>query len=145
MKNEIQKLEEIVELLKGPEEVVMEKKEITEKLEKIVLLLKDPKEVTLEKEAIKSKLESVVRLVSSTIVDIDVDYCIPEVETTAETCDVSGNPYIMLSYSEDEYTTRKRKVSLGNTALQSTAEDLAKHVLLSIEQFKDEIDTIEMG
>ena len=42
-------------------------------------------------------------------------------------------------------TKPTRKVSLGKTALQSTPEDLAQHVILSIEAFKDETDSFKMG
>jgi len=46
--------------------------------------------------ALKEKLEKIVGLVDDLMVDpdIDIEYCIPEVDTSAETCDVSGDPYI---------------------------------------------------
>jgi hypothetical protein len=54
-------------------------------------------------QALKSKLEKIVELVNNVMVDpdIDLEYCIPEVATTAESCDVSGDPYILVKYSED--------------------------------------------
>ncbi|MDQ7068129.1 MAG: hypothetical protein Q9M40_09235 [Sulfurimonas sp.] len=73
--------------------------------------------------------------------EVDVNYCIPDITADA----VSEDPYILLTYSEDQYTTRTRKVSLGKVALQSSPEDLAKHILLSIENFKEEADDIRMG
>lgn len=147
MKTEAQKkLEDIVARLYEPEEIVMEKKEIIEKLEKVLSLMNNPDEVVMEKKEIIEKLERIVLLVNNTMIDIDVDveYCIPEVETSAESCNISGKPYILLTYVVDG-SKRTRKVSLGKTALQSTPEDLSKHVILAIEEFKDEIDDIQMG
>lgn len=147
MEKEIKKkLEELVTLLKDKDETVMAK-EVLEKLEKILLFANHPEEILMEKEKLKKRMEDIVALVNNTIIDLDINvqYCIPDVETTSDTCDVSSNPHILLTYSEDEYTTRTRKVSLGKTALQSTLEDLVKHVNLAIEEFKDEIDDIKMG
>jgi len=144
MHKEIEKkLEDIVALLKDPDAVVMDK-EIQDKLEKIVALLKNPENIDSDK---KEKLKKVEALVNSTMIDpdIDVEYCIPELGATSEACGVSGKPHILLTYAEDEYSTRTRKVSLGTTALQSTPEDLAKHITLAIEEFKDEMDDIKMG
>ena len=56
-------------------------------------------EIVMEKET-KEKLEKVVELVNNAMVDpdIDIEYCIPEVATTSETCDVDGDPYILVKY-----------------------------------------------
>lgn len=147
MKTEAQKrLEEIIKRLNDPEDIVMEKKELTEKLGKIVSLMNNPEETVMEKKELTRKMEKIVSLVNKTMIDpeVDIEYCIPEVETTAGTCNVSGSPYISVTYAGNE-TSPTRKISLGKTALQSTLDDLAKHVILSVEQFKDETDTIEMG
>ncbi len=95
---------------------------------------------------LKMQLEKIVALVKDADVDLEMDleYCIPEVETTSDTCNVTGNPYILLRYTANENQPTK-KVSLGKTALQSTPEDLAKHVVLSMEAFKDETDAFKMG
>ena len=89
---------------------------------------------------LKQKLEKIVELVSNVMVDpdIDLEYCIPEVETTSSSCDVSGDPYILVSYSEDKYT--QRKIRLTDKYLDNSAEEIANLVTFSIEQFKEEID-----
>jgi hypothetical protein len=146
MMNEIKKkLEEIVVLLNDPEETVMEK-ELKEKLEKIVALLNNPEEISTEQET-KEKLEAIVALVNNVMVDpdIDVEYCIPEVATTSDTCDVSGDPYILVTYVVSEYTKPTRKIRLTKTYLNNTAKAIANLVTFSIEQFKTEIDSVEMG
>jgi hypothetical protein len=139
------KLEEVLALLNDPEETVMEK-EVKEKLEKIVALLNNPGEIVTEQET-KEKLEAIVVLVNNVMVDpdIDVEYCIPEVATTSETCDVSGDPYILVTYVVSEYTKPTRKIRLTDTYLNNTPEEIANLVTFSIEQFKTEIDSVEMG
>jgi len=146
MINEIKvKLEEIVVLLNDPEETVMEN-ELKAKLEKIVALLNNPEEIATEQET-KEKLEAIVGLVNNVMVDpdIDIEYCIPDVATTTDTCDVSGDPYILVTYVVSEYTKPTRKIRLTNTYLKNTAKAIANLVTFSIEQFKTEIDSVEMG
>ena len=146
MRNEIKaKLEEIVTLMNDPEETVLDK-EIKEKLEKIVALLSNPEEVATEQET-KEKLEAVVALVNNVMVDpdIDIEYCIPDVATTSDSCDISGDPYILVTYVVSEYTKPTRKIRLTNTYLNNTAKAIANLVTFSIEQFKTEIDSVEMG
>ena len=146
MRKEIKaKLEEIVVLLNDPEETVLDK-EIKEKLEKMVALLNDPREIATEQET-KEKLEAIVGLVNNVMVDpdIDIEYCIPEVATTTETCDISGDPYILVTYVVSEYTRPTRKIRLTDTYLRNTAKAIANLVTFSIEQFKTEIDSVEMG
>ena len=146
MMNEIKgKLEEIVALMNDPEETVLEK-ELKEKLEKIVALLSNPEEIATEQET-KEKLEAIVSLVNNVMVDpdIEIEYCIPDVATTAETCDVSGDPYILVTYVVSEYTKPTRKIRLTDTYLKNTAKAIANLVTFSIEQFKTEIDSVEMG
>ena len=136
MNNAIKKnLEDIVALLNDPEETVMEK-ELKEKLEKILVLLNNPTDTATEKE-IKEKLEKTVALVNNAMVDpdIDIEYCIPGLE----------DPYILVIYVVSEYNKPTRKIRLGSTLLQSTAEKISNQVTSSIEEFKSEIDSVEMG
>ena len=96
---------------------------------------------------IKEKLENIIALVNKAMVDpdIDIDYCIPEVDTTLKECDQSGEPYILLTYVVSEYTKPTRKVYLGSTALLGTAEEVSNKVTDSIIEFKAQIDSVEMG
>ncbi len=97
--------------------------------------------------ATKEKLEKVVELVNNVMVDpdIDIEYCIPEVETTTDSCDVSGDPYILVKYVVSEYTQPTRKIRLGRTALLNSAEEIANQATFSIEEFKAEIDAGEIN
>ncbi|MDF1877254.1 hypothetical protein JHD47_05430 [Sulfurimonas sp. SAG-AH-194-L11] len=147
MKTEIkERLEEVVRLLNDSDAVVLDK-EVKVKLEKVLELLDDPEKLAKEKEDLKSRMEKIVELVNDAMIDLEVEvnYCIPDVITEEGSCDISNNPHILLTYSEDQYTTRTRKVSLGKTAMQSSPEDLTQHILQSIENFKEEADDIRMG
>lgn len=147
MQKEIKgKLVELVELMNDPETTVTAK-EVKDKLEKILALVKNPEEIAMEQKEIKGKLEAMVVLVNNARVDpdIDIEYCIPEVATTSETCDVSGDPYILVTYVVSEYTKPTRKIRLTDTYLRNTAEEIANLITFSIEQFKTEIDSVEMG
>ena len=95
----------------------------------------------MEKE-VKEKLEKVIELVNNVMVDpdIDIEYCIPEIETTSDTCDVSGDPYILVKYVMSEFNVKTRKIRLGRTALLNSAKEIANMTTASIEEFKSEID-----
>lgn len=94
---------------------------------------------------LKEKLEKIVELVNNAMVDpdIDIDYCIPEVATTSDSCDVSGVPYIAVKYSENKYV--ERKIRLTEHYLDNTPEEIANLITFSIEQFKLEIDGVQLG
>jgi len=146
MQNEVKKkLEEIVSLLNDPDTTVLDK-ELKEKLGKILALLDNTDEAATAEET-KVKLESIVNLVNNVMVDpdIDIEYCIPEVATTSDTCDVSGDPYISVTYVVSEYTKPTRKIRLTDSYLRNSAQEIANLVTFSIEQFKTEIDSVEMG
>lgn len=95
----------------------------------------------------KEKLQSIVTLVNKAMVDpdIDIDYCIPGVEVTVKTVDESEDPYILLTYAISDYNKHTRKIHLGKTMLMTSAEDISNKVTASIEEFKGEIDSVEMG
>jgi len=100
----------------------------------------------MEKE-VKEKLTKVVELVNNAMVDpdIEIDYCIPEVATTSETCDVSGDPYILVKYDVSATILKTRKIRLGRTALLNSAEEITNQVTFSIEEFKSEIEAGEIN
>ena len=148
MQREIKaKLEDLVALLNDPEETVIEK-EVKEKLEVIMALLDAPEETAQEKAALKQKLGKVIALVNKARVDpdIEIEYSMPQVEITSEASAKSDDPYILVTYVVGEYDKRTRKIRLRDTALRrNTPEDLANQITFSIEEFKGEIDSVEMG
>ncbi|MFT5659560.1 MAG: hypothetical protein ACI9TV_000181 [Sulfurimonas sp.] len=96
---------------------------------------------------LKIKLEKVVELVDNLMVDpeIDIEYCIPGVAMTSEVCDMSKGPYIELKYIISEYTQPTRKIHLTSTYTSPEAKVIANLVTFSVEEFKAEIDSVEMG
>ena len=103
-------------------------------------------EKVMEK-ALKEKLEAVVELVNNVMVnpDVEVEYCIPEVATTSETCDVSGDPYIEMKYASGGTHVMKQKLPLKQHYLNKTPEDISNLVTFYIEQFIEQIDSVENG
>jgi hypothetical protein len=97
--------------------------------------------------ALKEKLEEIVLLVNDLMVDPDVhiEYCIPEVATTSDSCDLSGEPYILVKYVISDYHVPTRKIRLTDTYLKNSSKEIANMVTASIEEFKTEIDSVEMG
>ena len=96
---------------------------------------------------LKEQLEHIVTLVDKMMVDpdIEIEYCIPEVSTTSETCDVSGDPYILVEYFISQHHKPTRKIRLTETYLRNTPEEIANLITASIEEFKGEIDSVQMG
>jgi hypothetical protein len=94
------------------------------------------------KQELKDKLETVIELVDNANIDLDIDfeYCIPEVLTTSARCELSAEPYIMVKYSDDKYISRK--IRLSDKYVNNTAEEIANLVIFFIEQFKEEIGSI---
>lgn len=97
------------------------------------------------KKALKEKLETVVALVDKLMVDpdLEIDYCIPGVETTADDCDVNAVPFILAKYAENNYVDLK--IHLTEKYLQKSAEDIANLVTFYIEQFTGELDSVRYG
>jgi len=116
-------------------------------LEKVMEFINNPGKVEVDRKERHTKLEKVVSLVNNIMVDpdIDIDYCIPGVEMTLDNCDTSGDPYVLVTYVVSEYTKPTRKIHLGSTALQDTPEKIADKITFFIEEFKGEIESVEMG
>ncbi len=140
------KLEEIVALLNDPDETVLIK-EVKEKLENLLSLVNNPEKIEIEKQENNKKLEKVIELVHNAMAnpDIELEYCIPEVATTSETCDVSGDPYIEMKYAAGGTHVMKQKLPLKQHYLNKTPEDISNLVTFYIEQFIEEIDSVENG
>lgn len=103
-------------------------------------------EIVMEK-ALKEKLEAVVELVNKVMVnpDIDLEYCIPEVATTSETFGVSGDPYIHLKYTANGTHIMEQKLPIKDRYMNKTPEDIANLLTFYIEQFIEQIDSVENG
>jgi len=132
-----EKLEEVLILLNDPDETVMIK-EVKEKLEKILALWNNPEKIKMEKKESKEKLEKVVALVNNAMTnpDIELEYCTPE---------VSGDPYMHLKYAANGTHIMEQKLPIKSRYLNKTPEDIANLLTFYIEQFIEQIDSVEHG
>lgn len=147
MEKEIkEKVEEMVILLNDPDETVLVK-EIKEKLENILSIMNNPEKIAMEKKEREEKLEKVVALVNNAMAnpDIELEYCIPEASTSTDPFGVSEDPYIHMNYISGGTHIMKQNVRIGPQYLTKTPEDIANLVTFHLEQFIEEIDSIEYG
>ena len=88
--------------------------------------------------ALEEKLEKVVELVNNVMVnpDVEVEYRMPE---------VSEDPYINLKYMANGTHTMEQNIPLKHHYIQKTPEDIANLVTFYIEQFIEQIDSVENG
>ena len=98
------------------------------------------------KYTLKEKLETVVELVNNVMInpDIDIEYCVPETEVS-ENSNVTGDPYIHLKYQANVTHIVEQKIPLKRQYLQKEPEDIANLVTFYIEQFIEQIDSVEYG
>lgn len=98
--------------------------------------------IVMEK-ALKEKLKAVVELVNNVMVnpDIEVECCRAEGSTTSE----SGDPYIHLKYTANGTHIIEQNIPLKHHYINKTAEDIANLVTFYIEQFIEQIDSVENG
>lgn len=96
---------------------------------------------------LKEKLENVVELIENAVSDPDIEltYCIPDVAMTADNANVSGDPYIHLKYISNGTHTMEQNIPIKKNYLKKTPEDIANLVTFYIEQFVEQIDSVEYG
>ena len=94
-------------------------------------------EIVMEN-ALVEKLETTVELINNVMVDpdVNVEFCIPE---------SSGDPYIHLKYMANGTHIMKQNIPLKHHYLEKTPEDIANLVTFYIEQFIEQIDSVEHG
>lgn len=88
---------------------------------------------------LKEKLTKVIELVNNALVnpDLDLDYFIPENSTE--------DPYVLLKYTLNGTHTQEQKVAIKQNYLKKTPEDLANLITFFIEQFIEQIESLENG
>lgn len=100
----------------------------------------------MQKELIE-KLEDVVDIVDHAVSnpDIELSYCIPDVAMTADDAKVSGDPYIHLKYMSNGTHLMEQNIPIKHNYLKKTPQDLANLITFYIEQFVEQIDSVEYG
>ena len=94
-----------------------------------------------------TKLEDVVDLIHKTMVnpDVELSYHIPDVAMTAENAKGSGDPYVELTYISNGTHAMKQKIPIKHHYLKKSAQEIANLVTFYIEQFIEQIDSVEYG
>lgn len=93
------------------------------------------------------KFEDVVDIIDGALTnpDIQISYCIPDVAMTTEDADVSGDPYIHLTYLSNGTHKMQQNIPIKANYLKKSPQDLANLITFFIEQFIEEIDSVEYG
>ena len=93
----------------------------------------------------KEKLETIVELVSNLMIDpdLDIEYQAPVVDEASVSEGANQDPYIIVKYTADKYL--ERKIRLRAKYCEKTAEEVANYVTFAIEQFKEEVDSLNYG
>ena len=86
--------------------------------------------------ALKEKLEKVVELVNNVMVNPDVE---------VEYCKLDGNPCIHLKYNANGTHLMEQNIPIKHHYIEKTPEDIANLVTFYIEQFIEQIDSVENG
>ena len=89
--------------------------------------------------ALIEKLEATVELIDNVMVD-------PDINVEYRTSETGGNPYIKFTYEADDGTDiRVQNIPLKDVYLEKTPEDIANLVTFYIEQFIEQVDTVNYG
>lgn len=93
------------------------------------------------------KLTRVVQIIEERFENsvVDIDFCIPEVSISSKECDVWDDPYIIIKYITNQNNIPWRRIRLSKSYLDQSPEKIAYLVSLSIEQFIEEIESMEFG
>jgi len=68
--------------------------------------------------------------------DVDIDVCFDE------TC---GVPYLIVRYVVEGHSVHEKRIDIGKEYWEKDVKDLANFVAFQIEQFMEEIDSVEYG
>jgi hypothetical protein len=86
----------------------------------------------------KEKLERLAEEVQKNMAnpDVDIDVCFDE------SC---GVPYLIVRYVVEEHSVHEKRIDIGKEYWEKDVKDLANFVTFQIEQFMEEIDSVEYG
>lgn len=77
--------------------------------------------------------------------DIDIEVCFKDVEV-GESCDVDREvPYVRVKYITEEHDAHVKDIEIAKDNWGKSVEELKEYVTFMIEQFMEEIDSVEYG
>jgi hypothetical protein len=87
---------------------------------------------------IKEKLEKLAEEVQKNMAnpDVDIDVCFDEAR---------GVPYLTVRYVVEGHSVHEKRIDIDKEYWEKDVKDLANFVAFQIEQFMEEIDSVEYG
>jgi allophanate hydrolase subunit 1 len=87
---------------------------------------------------IKEKLERLAEEIQKNMAnpDVDIDVCFDE---------ACGAPYLTVRYVVEGHSVHEKRIDIDKEYWEKDVKDLANFVAFQIEQFMEEIDSVEYG
>ncbi len=88
--------------------------------------------------AMKEKFERLAEEVQKNMAnpDVDIDVCFD---------DACGVPYLTVRYVVEGHSVHEKRIDIGEEYWEKDVKDLANFIAFQIEQFMEEIDSVEYG
>ena len=93
----------------------------------------------MEKETLQTLKEKVLEAVASP--DLDVEVCFNE----EDTCNVKPYPYLKVRYVVEGHDVYEKEIDITPEYLKGNIDDVVNFVVFQIQQFMEEIDSVEYG
>ncbi len=100
----------------------------------------------MEKE-LKEKLEKLAEELKDVMVnpDIDIEICFKDIEV-GDSCDLNKKfPYVKVRYITEEHDVHEKDIEIAEDNWNKSVEELKEYITFMIEQFMEEIDSVEYG
>lgn len=75
--------------------------------------------------------------------DLDVELCFPQ--EAGEGCEPSAYPYLKVRYVVEGHDVYEKKIDIDPVYWEKDIKDLVNFVSFQIQQFMEEIDSVEYG
>lgn len=91
------------------------------------------------------KFELLAQEISKNMVnpDIDIELCFPQ--GAEEGCEVKKYPYIKVKYIIEGHDVYEKEIDIDPEYWEKDVKDIANFVSFQIQQFMEEIDSVEYG
>jgi len=91
----------------------------------------------------KEKLDQLAEEIRKNMVnpDIDIDVCFPE----EDACETKSVPYIKVRYVVEGHSSHEKEIHIDPEYWEKDVKDIANFITFQIEQFMEEIDSVEYG
>ncbi|RLJ71205.1 hypothetical protein BCF55_1504 [Hydrogenivirga caldilitoris] len=77
--------------------------------------------------------------------DIDIEVCFKDIEM-GDSCDIDKKiPYVKVKYITEEHDVHEKDIEIAEDNWSKSVEELKEYVTFMIEQFMEEIDSVEYG